>query len=139
MLKFTWRKNSTERITTNVMSESSTVPASIPTIPTVQFRGITLNVTKYHSSKIITNYNIPKVYISMMKGDWILTQNEVYDWKSVSDQLYHKVQQASSQSLDRYMQRKYYFTNFCCWYVYCRLKFHAPIIWTYLVISYHFG
>jgi len=51
------------------MSESSTVPASIPTIPTVQFRGITLKVTKYHSSKIITNYNIPKLYISMMKGD----------------------------------------------------------------------
>jgi hypothetical protein len=63
MLKFTRRKNSVGRTCTNVINESSTVPARIPTIPTVQFRGRTLNVPKYHSSKslqiTILSQNIP--------------------------------------------------------------------------------
>lgn len=37
---------------TNTIKASSTVPASIPTIPTVQFRGITLKSNPNQSGKI---------------------------------------------------------------------------------------
>jgi len=50
MLKLPGRKNIIER-STNTINASSTVPASIPTIPTVQFRGRTLNVAEDHSPK----------------------------------------------------------------------------------------
>ena len=50
ILKLPWRKNIMER-STNTINASSTVPASIPTIPTVQFRGRTLNVAEDHSPK----------------------------------------------------------------------------------------
>lgn len=50
MLKLPSRDNITDRIT-NTINASSTVPASIPTVPTVQFRGRTLNIAKDNSFK----------------------------------------------------------------------------------------
>ena len=57
ILKFLWRKNIIER-STNTINASSTVPASIPTIPTVQFRGRTLNVAGDPSPKSLNPPNI---------------------------------------------------------------------------------
>lgn len=61
MLKLPWRDNITDRIT-NTINASSTVPASIPTVPTVQFRGRTLNKAKDNSFKSWFTSLQPSVY-----------------------------------------------------------------------------
>jgi hypothetical protein len=72
------------------------VPAKIPTIPTVQFRGRTLKKKKktiYSQNGLIYNKEISRVKS-------IFTQNEVCAQKLVSNQQHHKELLAFAQILE---------------------------------------